>query len=312
MASSLFSNFFASTATLRDFTHASKLFVDGDHRLAPKNGFLYHVAFNLSSPNLFPRDKLIEAGMLVKSVQLPKYTVETKTYNAYNRANIVQSKIKYDPVNIIFHDDMSDVIRDFWVLYYNYYYGDSQHSASVYSREHKYAGTRPADVWGYRSTISGSLISAIRIYQLYKRRFTEYVLVNPIITGLTHANHSAGSTELAETQMTVTYETVKYATGSVTSDVVSGFGDLHYDQTPSPNVPSGGGILPVGDGTRVIAGDLSDRVIRGTNIDPRSISSLVATPSSPPARTPEKVEDIAAKAEEKLGAGASSFFPGGE
>jgi hypothetical protein len=41
--------------------------------------------------------------------------------------------------------------------------------------------------------------------------------------------------------MSVNYETVLYASGFVTKNTVRGFADLHYDKSPSPLTPAGGG-----------------------------------------------------------------------
>ena len=72
--------------SIRDFQHANKIFVANGYELMPKYSFLFHVAFDINS-NLsrLPNQEKIEMGMLVKSVQLPKYTIETKVHNAYKR-----------------------------------------------------------------------------------------------------------------------------------------------------------------------------------------------------------------------------------
>ena len=108
------------TTTLRRYQHASRIFVDGNYRLSPKYGFLYYVEFDFNPliTNV-SNTAAQEMGMIVKSVGLPKYTIDTKVHNAYNRKNIVQNAIKYDPINIIFHDDQADTVRNFW---YDYYY----------------------------------------------------------------------------------------------------------------------------------------------------------------------------------------------
>ena len=73
----LFNNFLNQVATgdiLRSYKHASRLFLDFDYALMPKSGWLFHVFFDLN-PSLTFIDKMpiIEAGMLVKSVDLPKF-----------------------------------------------------------------------------------------------------------------------------------------------------------------------------------------------------------------------------------------------
>ena len=45
--------------------------------------------------------------------------------NQYNRKRIVQTKIKYDPVEINFHDDNRNLITSLWYDYYTYYYNDA-------------------------------------------------------------------------------------------------------------------------------------------------------------------------------------------
>jgi len=108
--------------TLKDYTHASLLFVGDQYRLVPKTGFLFHVFIDVNS-GVYASDpanpnSTREIGLMAKTADLPKFSAETKTYNAYNRANIIQSKIKYDPINIAFHDESSNVVRNFWINFY--------------------------------------------------------------------------------------------------------------------------------------------------------------------------------------------------
>ena len=86
-----------TSESVRDFQHGNRLFVTNGYQLAPKRQYLYHVFFNLNSDalnfvggNFKNVIKQIEVGMLVKAVDLPKYKLETKTLNAYNKKEIVQ------------------------------------------------------------------------------------------------------------------------------------------------------------------------------------------------------------------------------
>lgn len=261
MAVNLFSDIFKRTGeavnqaltpdNLRDFRHASKLFVDDQFRLIPKNGYLYHVFFDINQnasaadPQNPNRDR--ELGLLVKSVQLPKFTIDVKKFNAYNRPNWVQNKINYDALTIAFHDDTADVVRNFWFDYYNYYYRDADYSTSLYYLNHKYSSTRPSDRWGYTTRFGQSepYLSAIRIYSLNRKKFSEYRLINPIIKNFRHGDHNATSSEFLQHDMQVEYEAVLYFNGVVGSEVVNGFADLHYDKSPSPLTPAGGGTKSI-------------------------------------------------------------------
>jgi hypothetical protein len=207
-----------------------------------------------------------ELGMLVKSATLPKFTIDTKTHNAYNRVNIVQNKIKYDPVQIVFHDDQSDNVRNFWYDYYSFFFRDPDYADSTYNTPHKYQ-SRPSFDWGYsprRPVVGTNLnghqpyqyIQAIRIYSLYQKNFSEYQLVNPTITAFKHGDHVNGETSLLSHEMTIQYETVKYLTGYSTSNNAGGYIDLHYDTTPSPIAPANGtNLIDNGNGGYSVAPD---------------------------------------------------------
>lgn len=232
---------------LKDYKHASKIFVADNFRLAPKFDFLFHVEFDINPAALpsFTSTSLLEVGMMVKSVNLPKYKVETKTYNAYNRPNIVQTKLSYDPVSITFHDDSADLVRRFWYDYYDYYYRNSDYAQSTYQQPHVY-NNRMSQAWGYspRPNTNGSTtraINAIKIYSLHRRRFAEYILVNPIITSFQHGEHNTENSGTLSHTMNVEFETVLYQYGWIAPDQNISFATLHYDKTPSPLTPQGGG-----------------------------------------------------------------------
>lgn len=244
---------FTTSDNLRDFQHASRIFTDNNYRLSPKYGFLFHVAFDINDQlSGIDRDNRLEMGMLVKSIDLPKFTVENKIFNAYGRTNIVQNRLKYDQVNITFHDDSADLIRDFWYAYYSYYYRDTDYDEAVYQQPSKYKARLVQD-WGYSpayysstTMASAQYLRSIRIYSLHQKRFSEYVLINPTIVSFRHGQHQNGDNQnLMENTMTLAYETVKYYTGYVTQNTVVGFADLHYDKTPSPLTPAGGGTNSV-------------------------------------------------------------------
>ena len=237
---------------IKDAKHASKLFVDSNYRLLPKSGYMYHVAFDLNPMlNKLSNDSILEAGMLVKAAQLPKFTIDNKVYNAYNRPNVVQTKLKYEPLTITFHDDSADIIRYFWWNYVSHYYRDSDHTMQEFAQPSKYA-ERQSQNWGYSPANYSSngtverMLTAIRIYSLHQRNFTEYTLINPTITSFKFGDHASNATDLMETTMTVAYESVLYSYGQVVpGQTVNGFGVLHYDKTPSPLTPQGGGTRSI-------------------------------------------------------------------
>ena len=247
------------------YDHATRLFLADNFRLAPKQSFLYYVCINVDQSILqsllgglgqdpVSSQSLIEqyeTGLLAKRVQLPGFNIGTKTLNAYNRKNIVQTAINYDPLTITFHDDAADVVTTFWNDYYSFYYRDSDYQEALYTMSHKYT-PRQREGWGYtpRNGNLKNFIRSIQIFSLHNKRFTEYLIINPFITNWKHGEHnSAEGNGIMENQMTVTYETVKYRTGYVNPVDVNGFATIHYDNFNSPisnsitNIYTDGGLI---------------------------------------------------------------------
>lgn len=235
------------TPALRDYRHAARIFIDDNYRLSPKYGFLFYVEFVFNPDiSLVSNDSRRELGMIVKSCSLPKFSIDTKVHNAYNRKNIVTNKINYDPVSITFHDDQADNVKNFWYDYYSFFFRDPDYADSTYNAAHKYQSRSSFD-WGYtpRPTVNSGVqpyqyIQSIKIYSLYQKNFSEYQLINPTITSFKHGDHQNGDNNLLEHQMTVQFETVKYLTGYTTNNTAGGFVDLHYDNTASPIAPADG------------------------------------------------------------------------
>ena len=243
-----FINQIANGDQIKDYQHAARTFIDGMYRLVPKYQSLFHVWIDIdTSVAATSQQELIEVGMLAKSVSLPKFSVQTKTLNAYNRKTVHQEKVNYDPVTIKFHDDSDDVVRKFWANYYRYYYRDSDHQLPMYNQPSKY-NLRQAQNWGF-SPNSGAqaknYISSIRIYSLHQKRFSSYILIRPTITAFQHGEHASGEYSLMEHTMTIAYEAVQYEQGTVSNGTVTGFGQIHYDQNPSPLTSLGGGTRSI-------------------------------------------------------------------
>ena len=130
-------NSYRNSGQMRDYTHAAKTFGTGGgpnqgggtNTLLPRNKFLFYVYFNVNMnipavANLFSDSKLNQVGILVKTAQLPSYEIDVVTLNQYNRKRLAQTKINYQPAQIVFNDDNSDLIRQMWYTYYQYYYSD--------------------------------------------------------------------------------------------------------------------------------------------------------------------------------------------
>lgn len=218
--------------TIKDYAHAAKVFRPNGFARAGKYKFLFHVFFNINPAVTSGTDMARELSFFVKKVDLPKFTVESQVMNQYNRKQIIQKKINYQPINISFHDDNGNQIRELWRKYYNYYYADGVYGSDTYSYDDKYNATRLANKWGLESQ-STPFFTSIDIYSLYAGKSFLVSLMNPLITSFNHDSHDyADNTGLMEHTMQVSYTSVKYLEGSWAG--TAGFADPNnYDTIPS-------------------------------------------------------------------------------
>ena len=229
---------------VKDFAHASRLFIDNNYELQPRYSNLFHVVFNLTpqAARLFDSVEKMEINMLVKTIDLPTFNIDLQTHNQYNRQVHSQHKINYNPVSVTFHDDQKDLIRSFLHTYTNFFFNDSKYElgAGSYSTDDRYSGYR-GDDFGM-SDGNQRFFKDIRVYTMLQKRFAEYTLVNPIINAFGHDSHSYANTGVLQHTMQINYEAVKYATGFVNNINPKGFSDIHYDNSPSPLGVFGGGV----------------------------------------------------------------------
>jgi hypothetical protein len=275
----LISGILGPKGNLADWQHASRLYVDGDLKLAPKQKFLYHVYFQLDPivrtilPELADKHNL-EIGMLVKAADLPKYTAMVETRNKYNRKKNIQTSIQYEPINITFHDDNYGVTTALLEAYYRYYFADASYGKvpGAYNKagtgDNTYLGSgRHQYKYGLDNNISVPFFKSIQISQLARKAYTTYTIVNPIITQWQHdsVDNSDAGGQMQNT-ITVAYEAVHYTRGKVEAGAdgePTGFGSSeHYDKQPSPISLLGGGTLSL-DSAFGAGADLYDYISKG-------------------------------------------------
>jgi hypothetical protein len=120
---------------LGDFQHAAKLYNSTSHRLAPKTKYLYHVVFNINpaavKSSSFGQQHLNTINLLVKAVDLPSFKMAVDTVHQYNRKKQVHTKVDYEPINVLFHDDNLGVTTQMWAMYYGYYCADGAHGGGA-------------------------------------------------------------------------------------------------------------------------------------------------------------------------------------
>lgn len=240
-------------ANVKDYQHADRLYVRDTYARAPKVGFLYFVAFTINTNAI--KDKAwaqtgkTDVGFLVKRTDLPKFNITAETLNQYNRRTVVQTKLEYARISMEFHDDNSNITNNLWKNYYQYYYADGN-----YGDNRKYPQERTPEfrdtkfgttdyAYGLDNNQKEPFFTAIDIYVMHQGRFTQFTLVNPLLTEWAHDSvGQEDGTKILTNKMTIAYEAVSYKQGTI----VKGsnppqFAARYYDTTPSP-LSIGGGV----------------------------------------------------------------------
>ncbi len=224
---------------LRDYKHASRLYVDNYQDRAPKYGFLYYVDFVIND-----EAKISEidgnVGMLVKKVDLPKFAIKTETLNQYNRKTQVHTGLTYNPITIDFHDDTIGITNNLWVNYYKNLVADSNYDVEKTLIPRQFTDTKYGaedyEYGIYNRGVFKNFFSNIDIYILNhtQQNHTLISLINPKITEWRHdtLNQSEGG-KVLQNSMTLVYENVLYYTGTKNSKI-PGFVNEFYDSVPSP------------------------------------------------------------------------------
>jgi len=271
---------------MKDYRHASRLYLDDNYKLLPKQKFLFHVVFDIDNSipiRRFTNNERLELNMLVKTADLPKYNMNVEEKQQYNKKTYVATRISYEPINITFHDDHADTVNAFWKAYYEYNISDSltvNPSVAGFNTQGNMYDDKPnVTQYGMDNAQQEKepFLKNIQIFTLHKQRFTSFTLVNPVIGSWSHDNlDQADGQGIMQNNMQVFYETVLYGAGRVKNDI-PGFATIHYDLEPSPLSVLGGGTTsifgPGGivDGIGSVIGDIQRgefsvaTILRGIN-----------------------------------------------
>ena len=262
---------------LRDYTHAAKNFLPGGQGNAGKVKFTFHTWFQIN-PSAYQPPTGQNYGLLVKTIKLPTFNIDVQEMNQYNRKRLIQSKIKYQPIEITFHDDNMSQVTAMWDAYYRYNYADAWNpivapfstapAIKDYNRRNIYDPSISGDTeYGYRGDARSEggnradggekipFFNNITVYGLWAGQFIAYTLINPIITAFDHDTYDyADGGGTMQNRMTINYETVVYNTGAIGdigpdsegSDLVTGFaGPDSYDRRESPLEQGGSNPLDI-------------------------------------------------------------------
>jgi hypothetical protein len=242
----------------KTYNHASRLFVDNNLARSPKAAWMFYVNFNINAPVVgdqgwIGRQGIRDVGLLVKSASLPKFKIKTETMNQYNRKTQVQTQLNYDPVNVEFWDDNSEITNDLWKNYYKYYYSDSTYGDNLSVKngaaplglkefgDNKFSET--SNPYGFDNFQTIPFFDSIDVFVLHQKKFTQFRLVNPLIASWDHDTVSVSEgNKVMVNKMSLVYENVLYYQGDISQgENPPGFAGQYYDTIPGSTV---GGNTP--------------------------------------------------------------------
>lgn len=230
---------------LRDPRHAHRLYGFANNTLVenlPRLKFQYfaRINFNRSDPEVYEFikryldiDDQFELTALVKTFTPPKIDIDTEKLDQYNKWRISQTKVRHNPVEIVFHDTVDGKTLRFWEMYYEFYFqeGITRHKLSEENEgrsrnESEYINdiiptTSADDInrqfinrWGYnlpQVQNSKYLIDSIDLFQVHRNRATRTEIIHPRITSFEQDTHDySDDTGTAELRFTFEYENVVY------------------------------------------------------------------------------------------------------
>jgi len=161
----------------------------------------------------------------VKSVDAPKFDIDTETLNQYNKPRLIPTRINYNPVTITFWDDKSNMVTNFWTQIYNFYFtnGRRQDESMYGIRDNTIvtdsvvgnSASRPGyNDYGYyigNKIESMNLFQYMSLYLVANRVCNRIDLINPYLQSMQHDQFSQEmSNELAQNTITWGYENVVY------------------------------------------------------------------------------------------------------
>jgi len=144
--------------------------------------------------------------------------------------------VVYQPIQLLFHDDVANNVRNMWIAYNQHYSADSNYTdVNTWQLDNVYQVDTLSRNYGLDNGSTVPFINKIEIYSMGNHQYSKMMLVNPVINSAKFDDHEYNDgAKVMQTSLTVEYENIIYSTG--TTDQIPGFGNdntENYDQTTS-------------------------------------------------------------------------------
>ena len=188
----------------------------------PRMKYMWTVEFELNKPTNPEIMEMIQGNgqvgsitNIAKSVQLPDLAFNTVTLNQYNKKRHVHTHGEWQPIQMVFHDTVSNRLEKILMDYRKYYWVSEDYPGLKHIRDRDQTSSQFASNFGMRAIAepTDNYFKSITINREWAGKSDQYVLINPKITSFAHDTLDYTSNDTVQWTLTVSYEAVEFRSG---------------------------------------------------------------------------------------------------
>ena len=176
----------------------------GEQLVRPK--YLFDVIF-YTSTNTDLQSKAKLAVRTIRTIELPKFSIETEVVNAWNVRQLIPTRINYEPISIAFNDTTDNGFQQFIKTYMgeistNFDPDQLKKSMLPLRKEFDGFGLK------VRPSIGDTVIDKIEIIKFYGSKQSTFTLWRPKIIDIQHDTLDYSASEAVTWTISLRYEAV--------------------------------------------------------------------------------------------------------
>lgn len=249
---------------------------------APRYKYMFYANFVVNSQAAVLYPWLRELGGLngisfkIRTIEKPNVELQQRELNQYNRKRYAYYRTDYRPVNVSIYDTVDNKPLDVWRQYFTYYFGDARQK-TPFDMNQSVVDPDFADGTGWGLRPLGEQINfftQLDLYAIWGLRYTRVSYLNPKIMSVNWGNYDTSSGELADMNMQLSYETLRYdPSAEITPGIAALFG---FDVGPpavEPDVSLTGTIMRGAIGT-------TDSLLAQRDFETGSVAGITSVAAS--------------------------------
>jgi hypothetical protein len=179
----------------------------GEQLIRPK--YLFDVTFySKSNTTLQEQSKMTVKAL--RTIELPRYTIETEVINSWNVRQLVPTKVQFDPITIAFNDTTDNKFQSFLTTYLNDVSSNFDPIQVATSMKTMRTGL---DGFGLkiRPDMGDTVFEKIEIVKFYRDNTSTITLWRPKIVDVQHDNLDYAASEAVTWTISVRFEAITYS-----------------------------------------------------------------------------------------------------